>query len=114
MSAIPRHGRLKGRHGTMVGYSRSRTGLTLVELITLIALACVLAAILFPVLAPCGCHEGDGRTCLSNLKQLGLGMMMYAQDYDDHYPSYHSDSRIDWGEGPWGPEGRATDHFRSS
>jgi prepilin-type processing-associated H-X9-DG protein len=51
-----------------------------------IAIIAVLAAILFPVFARA--RENARRaSCMSNLKQLGLGVMMYSQDYDEHIPS---------------------------
>src|SRR5438046_1309696 len=82
----------------MGGCSRSRTGLTLVELVTLIALACILIAILFPVIGTN--RHGCGPSCLSQLKRLGLAVAMYTQDYDDCFPSYRSDSRNDWSIAP--------------
>jgi len=58
---------------------------TLIELLVVIAIISILAAILFPVFARA--RENARRTsCLSNLKQIGLGMMMYVQDYDEIYP----------------------------
>jgi len=58
---------------------------TLIELLVVIAIISILAAILFPVFARA--RESARRTsCLSNLKQLGLGMMMYVQDYDERMP----------------------------
>lgn len=58
---------------------------TLIELLVVIAIISILAAILFPVFARA--RENARRTsCLSNLKQLGLGVMMYAQDYDEQMP----------------------------
>lgn len=60
-------------------------GFTLIELLVVIAIIAILAAILFPVFARA--RENARRTsCLSNLKQMGLGMMMYVQDYDETYP----------------------------
>lgn len=54
---------------------------TLIELLVVIAIIAILAAILFPVFARA--RENARRaSCMSNLKQIGLGMMMYAQDYD--------------------------------
>ncbi len=63
------------------------TGFTLIELLVVIAIIAILAAILFPVFARA--RENARRTsCLSNLKQIGLGIMQYTQDYDETYPSY--------------------------
>src|SRR6266480_1485598 len=59
-----------------------RTGFTLIELLVVIAIIAILAAILFPVFAQAR-EKARQATCLSNLKQIGLGMMMYAQDYDE-------------------------------
>src|SRR2546425_6224745 len=59
-----------------------RRGFTLIELLVVIAIIAILAAILFPVFAQAR-EKARGATCLSNLKQIGLGMMMYAQDYDE-------------------------------
>jgi prepilin-type N-terminal cleavage/methylation domain-containing protein/prepilin-type processing-associated H-X9-DG protein len=63
-----------------------RKAFTLIELLVVIAIIAILAAILFPVFARA--RENARRTsCLSNLKQIGLGIMQYVQDYDDTYPS---------------------------
>ncbi|HLK57157.1 MAG TPA: DUF1559 domain-containing protein [Chthonomonadaceae bacterium] len=65
--------------------SKSRTGFTLIELLVVIAIIAILAAILFPVFAQA--REAARKTsCLSNTKQLGLGIMQYVQDYDETYP----------------------------
>lgn len=63
---------------------------TLIELLVVISIIAVLAAILFPVFARA--RENARRSsCMSNLKQVGLGTMMYVQDYDEKYPicRYH-------------------------
>ncbi len=58
---------------------------TLIELLVVIAIIAILASILFPVFARA--RENARRaSCMSNLKQIGLGMMMYVQDYDETYP----------------------------
>jgi prepilin-type N-terminal cleavage/methylation domain-containing protein/prepilin-type processing-associated H-X9-DG protein len=65
--------------------NRRRPGMgafTLIELLVVIAIIAILAAILFPVFAQAR-EQARKTTCLSNLKQLGIGMMMYATDYDD-------------------------------
>ncbi len=62
-------------------------GFTLIELLVVIAIISILAAILFPVFARA--RENARRTaCLSNLKQIGLGVAMYTQDYDERLVSY--------------------------
>lgn len=62
-----------------------RSAFTLIELLVVIAIIAILAAILFPVFAQA--RESARKTsCLSNTKQLGLGTMMYVQDYDEMYP----------------------------
>ena len=65
----------------------SRRGFTLIELLVVIAIIAILAAILFPVFAKAR-EKARQTSCLSNVKQLGLGLMMYAQDYDEKLPSY--------------------------
>lgn len=66
--------------------TRCQRGFTLIELLVVIAIIIILSAILFPVFARA--RENARRaSCMSNLKQLGLGVMMYSQDYDDHVPS---------------------------
>jgi len=61
------------------------SGFTLIELLVVIAIIAILAAILFPVFARA--RENARRTsCLSNLKQMGLAVMQYIQDYDEKYP----------------------------
>jgi prepilin-type N-terminal cleavage/methylation domain-containing protein/prepilin-type processing-associated H-X9-DG protein len=63
----------------------ARRAFTLIELLVVIAIIAILAAILFPVFARA--RENARRaSCLSNLKQIGLGVMMYTQDYDEKYP----------------------------
>ena len=58
---------------------------TLIELLVVIAIIAILAAILFPVFARA--RENARRaSCQSNLKQIGLGIMQYTQDYDERYP----------------------------
>src|ERR1051325_514545 len=64
---------------------RRLRGFTLIELLVVIAIIAILAAILFPVFAQA--REAARKTsCLSNTKQLGLGIMQYVQDYDETYP----------------------------
>lgn len=67
---------------------RTSKGFTLIELLVVIAIIAILAAILFPVFARA--RENARRaSCMSNEKQIALGMMMYVQDYDDHFPAHY-------------------------
>ena len=64
----------------------SRSGFTLIELLVVVAIISLLAAILFPVFARA--RENARRTsCMSNMKQIGLGLMQYIQDYDGKWPN---------------------------
>lgn len=59
-----------------------RSGFTLIELLVVIAIIAILAAILFPVFAKAR-EAARAASCKSNLKQIGTGMAMYTQDYDE-------------------------------
>ena len=62
-----------------------KSGFTLIELLVVIAIIAILAAILFPVFARA--RENARRSsCQSNLKQIGLGIAQYTQDYDEKFP----------------------------
>jgi prepilin-type N-terminal cleavage/methylation domain-containing protein len=63
-----------------------RRGFTLIELLVVIAIIAILAAILFPVFAKAR-EKARQSSCLSNVKQLMLGVMQYAQDYDEVLPA---------------------------
>jgi len=66
----------------------TRRGFTLIELLVVIAIIAILAAILFPVFARAR-EKARQTSCLSNVKQLSLGFLMYAQDYDETLPPPH-------------------------
>jgi len=65
---------------------RAGRGFTLIELLVVIAIIAILAAILFPVFARARAKARQ-TSCLSNMKQLGLSIMMYAQDNDEQNPA---------------------------
>src|SRR5258708_10436988 len=61
-------------------------GFTLIELLVVIAIIAILAAILFPVFAQAR-ESARSISCLSNMKQMGLALRMYSQDYDETNPN---------------------------
>jgi prepilin-type N-terminal cleavage/methylation domain-containing protein/prepilin-type processing-associated H-X9-DG protein len=63
-----------------------KSGFTLIELLVVIAIIAILAAILFPVFAQAR-EQARKTTCLNNMKQIGMGFMMYVQDYDECFPN---------------------------
>ncbi|MCX7599849.1 MAG: DUF1559 domain-containing protein [Armatimonadetes bacterium] len=75
--------------------SRPRVGFTLIELLVVIAIIAILAAILFPVFARAR-EKARQTSCLSNVKQIALAMMMYAQDYDECYMVVDHVIGYDW------------------
>jgi prepilin-type N-terminal cleavage/methylation domain-containing protein len=78
----------------------STKAFTLIELLVVIAIIAILAAILFPVFARA--RENARRaSCMSNLKQIGLGFMMYIQDYDERYPPAVYTSALTPPDGSW-------------
>jgi prepilin-type N-terminal cleavage/methylation domain-containing protein/prepilin-type processing-associated H-X9-DG protein len=62
-----------------------RSAFTLIELLVVIAIIAILAAILFPVFAQAR-EKARQSSCLSNLKQMGVALMMYTQDFDETLP----------------------------
>ena len=65
------------------------TGFSLVELLVVLAVISVLAAVLLPVLAKMR-SSARQTSCMSNLRQIGFAALQYSQDYDDQYPYWNS------------------------
>jgi prepilin-type processing-associated H-X9-DG protein/prepilin-type N-terminal cleavage/methylation domain-containing protein len=80
----------------MASPSQPRDGFTLVEVLVVIGVIIVLAALLFPVMARV--RQGGQRTvCLNNMKQLGLAFQQYTIDHDSRYPGAGQFQK--WGNG---------------
>ncbi len=89
---------------------RIKAGFTLIELLVVIAIIAILAAILFPVFQKV--RENARKTaCLSNLKQIGLAVTQYTQDYDENYPTGHTGSLGQGWAGTIYPYVKSTDVF---
>jgi prepilin-type N-terminal cleavage/methylation domain-containing protein/prepilin-type processing-associated H-X9-DG protein len=76
----------------MSGFSNSarvssRRAFTLIELLVVIAIIAILASILFPVFAQAR-DKARASSCLSNQKNIGTALMMYAQDYEEGVPAW--------------------------
>ena len=69
----------------------TRRGFTLIELLVVIAIIAILAAILFPVFARAR-EKARQSSCLANIKQITLGELMYAQDYDECLTHYRHEA----------------------
>jgi prepilin-type N-terminal cleavage/methylation domain-containing protein/prepilin-type processing-associated H-X9-DG protein len=73
-----------------------RSAFTLIELLVVIAIIAILAAILFPAFARAR-ENARKISCVSNMKQIGLGILQYSQDYDEKYPLARG-TGMNWGQ----------------
>lgn len=85
---------------------KQNKGFTLIELLVVIAVIVALTVILVPVFTPQMKESAREINCLSNMKQLGTGLAMYVQDYDETYPNYRflplgSQNRGDFEQNSW-------------
>ncbi len=98
------------RHSRRYPQIRSRRGVTLIELIAILGIAVLIIFLLFPPQSP----ESDEitrkankneATCMENLRLLGRAIMLYAQDYDNTYPTTVEKTFDPHGDPPLGTTG---------
>ena len=77
---------------------KGNKGFTLIELLVVIAIIAILAAILFPVFAKAR-EAARATSCLSNIKQLGLGLQMYMNENDQLFPVMYQETGAAIGDG---------------
>ncbi len=78
--------------------SEIRNAFTLIELLVVVAIIAILAALLLPALSKAR-EKARQSTCVANLKQIGLALHMYANDYDGLIPKHNLGGGLYWYDG---------------
>jgi prepilin-type N-terminal cleavage/methylation domain-containing protein/prepilin-type processing-associated H-X9-DG protein len=101
----------------MKGNFLKRYGFTLIELLVVVAIISILAAILMPALSAAR-HKARMATCMNNLRQIGLAMRMYIEDWDGYVPPKNDGVPDNWllesniGTDKGGPSGNSSTAHR--
>jgi prepilin-type N-terminal cleavage/methylation domain-containing protein len=92
--------------------TKSRAGFTLIELLVVIAIIAILAALLLPGLAKAK-YQGQRTDCVSNIRQMYLGQINYADDFKGHF-CLHTDGSPDYQKSPTSAPHDIVDLMRGS